>query len=85
MNAINYSTLRDNMKFCFDKISEDREPMIVTRKGENMIIMCQSSYDSLMETLYLLRSRENYNHLMNSIEQHRGGIMAVHETVAADD
>ena len=85
MNAVNYTTLRDNMKKCFDQISEDCEPMIVTRKGENMVIMSQSSYDSLMETLYLLRDRENYDHLMKSIEQHRKGQMTAHEMVDTDD
>ena len=85
MTAINYTTLRDNMRMCFDKISEDREPMIVTRKGENMVIMSQSSYDSLMETLYLLRNRENYNHLMKSVEQHIGGQTAIHQMVCDDD
>ena len=85
MNAVNYTTLRDNMKLCFDRISGDKEPMIVTGNGENMVIMSQSSYDSLMETLYLLRSRENYAHLLRSVEQHKNGQTNVHETVDTDD
>ena len=85
MNAVNYTTLRDNMKLYFDRIAEDREPMIVTRKGENMVIMSQGSYDSLIETLYLLRNRENYAHLMRSVEQHQNGLLTERELVNADD
>ena len=52
MQAVNYTTLRDNMKTYFDKIADDKEPLIVTRKEENMIIMSQSLYDNIMETLH---------------------------------
>ena len=71
MLAVNYTTLRDNMKYYFDRVSEDYETMVVTRKNENMIVMSQSSYDSLMETVHLVSSNANYNHLMRSIQQHK--------------
>lgn len=69
MFAVNYSTLRNNMKSYFDKVSDDRDTMIVTRKDENVVIMSQSTYDSLMETVYLTNNRHNYDHLMKSIQQ----------------
>ena len=58
MLAVNYTKLRENMKECFDKVADSFEPMIVTRKDENMIIMSQSQYDSLMETVYLVGNKE---------------------------
>ena len=78
MIAVNYTTLRDNMKDCFDSIADKYETMIVTRKDENMVIMSQSTYDSLMETLYLYGSKANYDHIMQSISQYKSGRIASH-------
>ena len=57
MFAVNYSTLRDNMKECFDRVSDGFETMVVTRKNSNMVIMSEDSYNSLMETVYLCKFR----------------------------
>ena len=79
MLAVNYANFRYNMKGYFDRVAEDKETLIVTRKDENMVIMSQSSYDSLMETLHLVSNQANYEHLMNSIRQHKEGKDVVHE------
>ena len=34
MFAVNYSTLRENMKECFDRVADGFETMIVTRKKD---------------------------------------------------
>jgi antitoxin YefM len=85
MLAVNYSNLRDNMKGYFDRVAEDRETLIVTRKDENMVIMSQSSYDSLMETLYLVSNHANYEHLMDSVSQYKAGKGKVHELLGEED
>lgn len=79
MIAVNYTTLRDNMKDCFDKVADSCETMIVTRKTSNMVIMSEDSYNSLMETLYLLGNKANYNHLMKSVAQYRAGQTSLHD------
>ena len=81
MLAVNYANFRYNMKGYFDRVAEDKETLIVTRKDENMVIMSQSSYDSLMETLHLVSNQANYEHLMNSIRQHNEGKGVVHELI----
>jgi len=73
MLATNYTNLRDNMKEYFNQIADSFEPLIVTRKDENMVIMSQSLYDSLMETVYLMGNEQNRAHLGKSIEQYRRG------------
>lgn len=79
MIAVNYSTLRNNMKAYFDKVSDDKDTMIVTRKNENVVVMSQSTYDSLMETLHLTGNKTNYNHLMKSIDELKKGSVREHE------
>ncbi len=81
MIATNYTSLRDNMKGYFDQVADQFETLIVTRKDENMVIMSQSTYDSLMETVYLMSNKANYNHLMKSIEQHKSGNMTKRELI----
>lgn len=73
MIALNYTTLRGKMKDCFDQITDNQETMIITRKKGNIIMMPQESYDSLMETLYLLSGDANAEHLRKSIDQYRKG------------
>ena len=79
MLAVNYTTLRDNMKECFDRIADSFETMIVTRKSDNMVIMSEESYNSLMETLYLMDDKANYNHLMKSVAQYKAGKTTKHD------
>lgn len=85
MFAVNYSTLRENMKSLFDQISNDMDTMIVTRKEENMVVMSQSSYDSLMETIYLLENTNNRDHLMKSIDEYRKGKIKEHGILEVGD
>jgi len=85
MLAVNYSTLRENMKDCFDQVAEDRETIIVTQKGENIVILSQSDYDSIMETLHLVREEANYNCLKESVTQYRCKKGQPHELIEADN
>lgn len=77
MFAVNYSTLRDNMRDCFDRVADGFETMIVTRKKSNMVVMSEESYNSLMETVYLLGNKNNHDHIMRSVEQHKNGSVTV--------
>lgn len=70
MLAINYTNLRDNMKKHFDKITDDYETMIVTRKdNKNIVMMSEDSYNTLMENVYIMEDKENYDWLMESKKQ----------------
>ena len=37
--AVNYTELRGNMKECMDKVSDDYETLIITRKKNRNIVM----------------------------------------------
>lgn len=39
MLAVNYSTIRNNLKDYCDKVTDFSETVIVTRKGENNVVM----------------------------------------------
>lgn len=62
MLAVNYTNLRDNMKMYMDKVTDDYETMIVTRKdNKNVVMISEKSYNSLMENVYVMGNKENYD------------------------
>jgi len=74
MNAISYTAARQNLAKTMEKVCDDHEPVIITRKGERSVVMLSlEDYQSLEETAYLLRSPKNVNRLMESIEQLEAG------------
>lgn len=72
MNVFTYTEARNNLKSVLDKVIEDADVAVITRKeGQHAVVMGQEHYDSLMETLYLLSSPNNAARLNESIAQLR--------------
>lgn len=70
MLAVNYMNLRDNMKMYMDKVTDDYETMIVTRKdNKNVVMISEESYNNLMENVYVMGNKENYDWLMKGKAQ----------------
>ena len=65
MLPLNYTNLRDNMKMYLDKVTDDYETMIVTRKdNKNVVMISEESYNNLVENIYVMGNKENYDWLM---------------------
>jgi antitoxin YefM len=74
MDAVTYTNLRQNLKSYMDKVFNDHDSFIITRRNnENVVLMSIDEYNSLMETNYLLSSKTNADHLQKSISQHKAG------------
>lgn len=85
MLAVNYTTLRDNMKSYMDKVTDDYETVIVTRKdNKNVVMISEESYNNLMENVYVMGNKANYDWLMESKEQLENGKISKHNLVEAD-
>lgn len=53
MIATNFSNARNNLKKVCDKVVEDADIAIITRKNdENVVLMSQQKYDNLMENAW---------------------------------
>ena len=49
MLAVNYTTLRDNMKSYMYQVTDDYETLIVTRKNnKNVVMMSEEAYNNIM-------------------------------------
>lgn len=85
MIATNITNLRENIKDYFDRVVEDRETMIVTRRNdENVVVISQAEWESLQETFYLMGSKANHDMLVNSIAQLEAGKGKARELVCDD-
>ncbi len=86
MLAVNYTNLRDNMKMYMDKVTDDYETMIVTRKDhKNVVMISEESYNNLMENIYVMGNKENYDWLMKGKIQLENGQCSIHELVEVED
>lgn len=82
MLAVNYTNLRDNMKTYMDKVTDDFETMIVTRKdNKNIVMISEESYNNLMENIYVMGNKSNYDWLMESKKQLENGNLSSHKLI----
>lgn len=86
MLAVNYTNLRDNMKMYMDKVTDDYETMIVTRKNnKNVVMISEESYNNLIENIYVMGNKENYDWLMKGKSQLENGQCSVHELIEVEN
>jgi len=75
MLAVNYSTIRSNLKDYCDRATDDNETVIVTRKNEkNVVIMSLEKYNDIMRAA---RNAEYLDMIDRSMEQIKQGKVVV--------
>lgn len=76
MDSITYTAARANLAGTMDQVCESHEPVIITRSGQDSVVMLSlEDFKSLEETAYLLRTPKNAKRLLEAIaelEQGRG-------------
>ena len=74
MLAASYSKVRERLKEYCDRAADDYETVIITReRGENVVLLSESTYNNLMENLYIRSNRRYYDELIESIAQLKKG------------
>ena len=82
MQTLSVSETRANLKAVLDRVVADKAPIAITRqKGEGVVVISQSEWDSIEETLYLLRSPKNAERLLEAIRGLEGGEGEEHELI----
>ena len=85
MIAVNYTSFRNNMKTCMDQVADNIEPMLVTRKNNNIVILTESAYNNLLENAHLMSNKANYDRLMHSKAQLDAGKVKTHHLIEVDN
>ncbi|WP_374242895.1 type II toxin-antitoxin system Phd/YefM family antitoxin [Zoogloea sp.] len=74
MDAITYTTARANLARTMDRVCNDHEALIITRNGEQSVVMLSlEDYKALEETAYLLRTPENARRILAATAQLNAG------------
>ena len=69
-----YSDFRQKLKGYLDEVVNSHTSLYVTRtKGENIVVLSESDYESIMETFYLLKSSKNADRLQRAVNQYQKG------------
>lgn len=83
MLAVNYSTIRNNLKNYCDEATEHNETIIVTRKEEkNVVILSLEKYNRLMKDA---RNAEYLSMIDRGIAQLEAGKGQEHELIEVAD
>lgn len=70
MTETTYTDLRQRLAATLDRVSNDREVVIIRRKGERMVAMVPADeLAGLMETAHLLRSPKNARRLLTALRR----------------
>jgi antitoxin YefM len=75
MRAISATQFRRDLAATLDRVTDDHEPVIITREGGKpaAILMSLEDFGSYEETDYLLRSPENAKRLRKALAELEGG------------
>ena len=80
MQVVSFTEARNGLKAVLDTVVKDVDTTIITRRdAEDAVVMSLDHYNSLMETVYLLRSPANAAHLHKSITQYKAGQVRQYE------
>lgn len=82
MRVINFSEARNSLKSVIDQVIDDADYTVIARRdAPDAVVMSLETFNSLMETVHLLRSPANATHLARSIEQYRQGKVTAEDLV----
>ena len=74
MQIISYTEARNNLKSVLDSTVDNADATIITRRdSEDAVVMSLDYYNSLIETVHLLRSPANAARLAQSIKEYQQG------------
>jgi len=75
VRVINFTEARNSLKGVLDQSNLDADFTVITRRdASDAVVMSLDTFNSLMETVHLLKTPANALHLSRSIEQFRSGM-----------
>ena len=70
MKSKTYTEAREKLSEMIEKVCEDHDPLIITKRRDKAVVMVSlEDYESMEETAYLLRSPRNTQKLLESIKE----------------
>jgi antitoxin YefM len=79
--SISASEARQRLFPLLEQVNTDHQPVRITSKAGDAVLMSADDYDSWQETVYLLRSPENARRLMEAVSRDKAGQPALTKSV----
>ena len=82
MTQVTFTELRANMAKHFDRVETDRSELVVTRQNhEPVVVMPLAELEGLRETLHLLSTPANAEHILKSVAEADAGKLTEHDLI----
>lgn len=70
MMAVNYTNMRENLKTYCDKVNDEDETIIITRKdNKNVVLISQNEYNNMLKNINFLKDPEYLVKLFQSMRE----------------
>ncbi|MFM7885463.1 MAG: type II toxin-antitoxin system Phd/YefM family antitoxin [Pseudanabaena sp.] len=70
MNAVSYVEAQSNLAKMIDQVCDNHDPVVITRHQQpSAVLLSLEDYESLAETAYLLKSRNNAKRIFEVIAE----------------
>jgi antitoxin YefM len=79
--AISASEARSRLFPLIQQVNDDHEPVRISSRGGDVVLMSADDFDSWQETIYLLRSPANARRLMEAVSRDKSGGASVAKTM----
>lgn len=79
--TVSASEARSRLFPLIQQVNDDHEPVRISSKNGDAVLMSADDYDSWQETIYLLRSPENARRLMEAVARDRSGAAEVRKSL----
>ena len=74
MNTMSYSAFRSNLASILDKVNDDHQPVLISRKnGKPAVVISLEDFHAYEETAYLMASPKNAKRLNQAIAEVESG------------
>ncbi|BAU76530.1 type II toxin-antitoxin system Phd/YefM family antitoxin [Metapseudomonas furukawaii] len=86
MRVVNFTDARNNLKKVIDDVVDDSDFTIISRRdAPDAVLLSLDSFNSLMETVHLLKSPANAAHLARSLAQMEADNTVVRDLVLDEE
>lgn len=86
MRVVNFTDARNNLKKVIDDVVDDSDFTIISRRdAPDAVLLSLDSFNSLMETVHLLKSPANAAHLARSLAHMEAGKTVVRDLIPDEE
>lgn len=71
--SIAATNARKELFTLIEKLNQGDAPMVITSKAGNAVLISESEYEGLLETIHIMSSPKNYSILLESIAEFKAG------------